>query len=84
MTVNRWGVWEVHFPFAMNSRENARMNLQAILPRLKPKMGAMAASVRAVDSMNRHRARIEPSSAVRLATTPLCASSPSESQCDVH
>jgi hypothetical protein len=37
MTVNRWGVWEVSFPFEMTSRENARMNLEDILPKLKPK-----------------------------------------------
>jgi len=34
---DRWGVWEVSFPFRMTSREAARMNLQAILPKLKPK-----------------------------------------------
>jgi len=37
MTVDRWGVWEVSFPFEMTSRDNARMNLEAILPKLKPK-----------------------------------------------
>lgn len=32
---DRWGVWAVAFPFPMSSRENARLNLQAILPKLK-------------------------------------------------
>jgi hypothetical protein len=31
----RWGVWGVSFPFPMNSRENARKNLESILPELK-------------------------------------------------
>jgi len=34
---DRWGVWEVSFPFQMTSREAAKMNLQRILPKLKPK-----------------------------------------------
>ena len=34
---DRWGVLAVAFPFEMSSRENARLNLQAILPKLKPK-----------------------------------------------
>jgi len=33
----RWGVWAVTFPFAMESRENARRNLELILPELKLK-----------------------------------------------
>ena len=33
---DRWGVWAVAFPFEMSSRENARLNLQAILPKLRP------------------------------------------------
>ena len=33
---DRWGVWAVAFPFEMSSRENARLNLQVILPKLKP------------------------------------------------
>lgn len=33
---DRWGVWGVSFPFKMTSRENARLNLLAILPRLRP------------------------------------------------
>lgn len=33
----RWGVWAVSFPHPMNSRENARRNLAAILPELKQK-----------------------------------------------
>jgi hypothetical protein len=37
LTADRWGVWEVSFPLGMTSRENARLNLQAILPKLKPK-----------------------------------------------
>lgn len=31
----RWGVWGVSFPHPMNSRENARRNLEFILPNLK-------------------------------------------------
>ena len=31
----RWGVWGVSFPLPMNSRENARRNLESILPDLK-------------------------------------------------
>ena len=34
MTDDRWGVWEVSLPYPMTSRENAKRNLQAILPRL--------------------------------------------------
>ena len=33
----RWGVWEVSFPHPMNSRDNARKNLEFILPSLKQK-----------------------------------------------
>jgi len=33
----RWGVWGVSFPHPMDSRENARRNLEAILPSLKQK-----------------------------------------------
>ena len=33
----RWGVWAVAFPFEMTSRENARLNLETVLPQLKPK-----------------------------------------------
>ena len=36
---NRWGVWAVSFPHPMNSRENARRNLEHILPRLKQEWG---------------------------------------------
>ena len=36
-TKDRWGVWAVSFPFEMTSRENAKLNLQALLPQLKPK-----------------------------------------------
>ncbi|HEY6970371.1 MAG TPA: hypothetical protein VJA94_14275 [Candidatus Angelobacter sp.] len=32
---DRWGVWGVSFPYTMNSRENARRNLEFILPKLK-------------------------------------------------
>ena len=32
---NRWGVWGVGFPVPMISRENARTNLESILPQLK-------------------------------------------------
>lgn len=31
----RWGVWAVAFPHPMNNRENARRNLEHILPELK-------------------------------------------------
>jgi len=34
---SRWGVWGVSFPHPMNSRENARRNLEFILPKLKEK-----------------------------------------------
>jgi hypothetical protein len=37
MDENRWGVWAVSFPFPMTSRQNATLNLKAILPLLKPK-----------------------------------------------
>jgi len=37
MEENRWGVWAVSFPLPMTSRQNARLNLKAILPLLKPK-----------------------------------------------
>ena len=33
--VDRWGVWGVTFPHPMTSRENARKNLEWILPELK-------------------------------------------------
>lgn len=33
----RWGVWAVNFPYPMNSRENARRNLEIVLPALKKK-----------------------------------------------
>lgn len=39
-TDDRWGVWAVSFPFPMTSRENAALNLEAILPRLKAKWEA--------------------------------------------
>ena len=32
---DRWGVWGVSFPFPMDSRVNARKNLEFILPKLK-------------------------------------------------
>ncbi len=34
---NRWGVWAVSFPYPMRNREDARRNLQAVLPELKEK-----------------------------------------------
>lgn len=34
-TAIRWGVWAVAFPHEMQSREDARRNLAAILPRLR-------------------------------------------------
>ena len=39
-TDDRWGVWAVSFPFPMTSRENAKANLAAILPLLKPRWEA--------------------------------------------
>ena len=35
-TGDRWGVWDVAFPFEMTSRENVKLNLEAILAKLKP------------------------------------------------
>ena len=32
---DRWGVWGVSFPHAMESSDNARRNLESILPELK-------------------------------------------------
>ena len=32
---DRWGVWGVSFPYPMNNRENARRNLEFVLPKLK-------------------------------------------------
>jgi hypothetical protein len=37
MDESRWGVWAVSFPFPITSRQNATLNLKAILPLLKPK-----------------------------------------------
>jgi hypothetical protein len=34
-TEDRWGVWEVTFPFPMRTRDDARRNLQAVLPKLR-------------------------------------------------
>jgi len=34
---SRWGVWGVSFPYPMNCRQNARRNLELILPKLKEK-----------------------------------------------
>jgi hypothetical protein len=34
---SRWGVWELLFPFPMANCDDARRNLQAVLPMLKPK-----------------------------------------------
>ena len=31
----RWGVWGVSFPHAMATRENARKNLESVLPQLR-------------------------------------------------
>lgn len=36
----RWGVWAVSFPHAMDSRDNARRNLELIVPSLKEKWEA--------------------------------------------
>jgi hypothetical protein len=38
LTQDCWGIWAVSFPFKMTSRENARLNLQAVLPQLKPRL----------------------------------------------
>ncbi len=32
---HRWGVWDVSFPHKMTSHENARKNLEHILPKLR-------------------------------------------------
>jgi hypothetical protein len=37
---DRWGVWYVGFPYAMDSRESARRNLEYVLPDLRPKWEA--------------------------------------------
>jgi hypothetical protein len=37
MEKSRWGVWELRFPFRMANCDDARRNLQAVLPMLKPK-----------------------------------------------
>jgi hypothetical protein len=37
MERSRWGVWELFFPFRMANCNDARRNLQAVLPMLKPK-----------------------------------------------
>jgi hypothetical protein len=34
---SRWGVWNVGFPHAMDTRENARRNLRYVLAQLRPK-----------------------------------------------
>jgi hypothetical protein len=40
----RWGVWDVTFPHEMTSRENARLNLEHVLPDLRPKWEAWSTS----------------------------------------
>jgi len=42
---DRWGVWGVGFLLPMNSRENARKNLESILPQLKSRWADWASSV---------------------------------------
>lgn len=37
---SRWGVWHVTFPHPMTSRDNARLNLAAALPLLRPQWEA--------------------------------------------
>ena len=37
LEANRWGVWYLTFPYAMDSRDNVRRNLAHVLPRLRPK-----------------------------------------------
>jgi hypothetical protein len=44
---DRWGVWAVDFPFPMVNRENARRNLEAVLPELKKRWEAWVRSGRA-------------------------------------
>jgi hypothetical protein len=39
-TDDRWGVWAVSFPFPMDSRRNASLNLAKVMPRLKAKWEA--------------------------------------------
>lgn len=34
---DRWGVFEVAFPYEMTSRENVKLNLENIIPQLRPK-----------------------------------------------
>ncbi|HEV2297004.1 MAG TPA: hypothetical protein VGR72_00620 [Candidatus Acidoferrales bacterium] len=34
---DRWGVWEVTFPYPMRTRRDAKRNLKVIVPRLKEK-----------------------------------------------
>jgi hypothetical protein len=41
---DRWGVWYVTFPHEMTSRENARLNLEHVLPDLRPKWEAWSTS----------------------------------------
>jgi len=35
--IDRWGVWSVSFPHVMQSYDDARRNLESILPELKKK-----------------------------------------------
>jgi hypothetical protein len=37
---SRWGVWQITFPHPMTSRDNARLNLAAVLPVLRPQWEA--------------------------------------------
>ena len=46
----RWGVWDVAFPYPMNSRENVRKNLEFILPALKEKWAAWKSSTKREDA----------------------------------
>ncbi len=34
---DRWGVFEVAFPYEMTSRENVKLNLETIVPQLRPR-----------------------------------------------
>jgi len=45
---SRWGVWAVSFPHPMNSRANARRNLELILPALKLKWNEWRQKFRAI------------------------------------
>jgi hypothetical protein len=41
---DRWGVYQVAFPYPMRTREDARKNLEAVLPLLRPRWEAWVES----------------------------------------